>query len=70
MMNYSYPGANPCSMCKENTVDWSTACMTMIDCMAAMYPCTGNCETNCLNASHGDSTVATCADALKAAACQ
>ncbi|HVV16971.1 MAG TPA: hypothetical protein VHH90_07180, partial [Polyangia bacterium] len=68
-MGYAYPGAAPCSMCKDNTADLSTKCMSMIDCMEKSYPCAGNCETNCLNMSGGSGVLSTCVNALVAAAC-
>jgi hypothetical protein len=70
MMGYSYTGAQPCSMCKENSTDLSMKCMSMIDCLATNYPCTGNCYNSCLNAN-GDAVVGGCANALlTAASCQ
>ncbi|HSS37869.1 MAG TPA: hypothetical protein VLT58_03795, partial [Polyangia bacterium] len=68
-MGYAYPGAPACSMCKDNTADLSTKCTTMIDCIAKSYPCTGNCETNCLNMSGGSGVLSTCVNTLVAAAC-
>ena len=68
-MGYAYTGAPPCSMCKDNTTDLSTKCMAMIDCIEKSYPCTGNCQTNCLNMSGGSGVLSTCVNALVSAAC-
>ena len=43
--------------------------MTMIDCIEAAYPCTGNCLTNCLNLAGGSGVLSTCVNALTSAAC-
>jgi hypothetical protein len=56
-------------MCKDNTADLSTKCEDMIDCIEKSYPCTGNCETNCLNMSGGSGVLSTCVNALITAAC-
>ena len=50
-------------MCKDNTTDLSTKCMAMIDCIEKSYPCTGNCQTNCLNMSGGSGVLSTCVTA-------
>jgi hypothetical protein len=68
-MNYAYPGAPACSMCTDNGSSLATKCESMIDCMAKSYPCTGNCETNCLNMANGTGVLQTCVDALIGASC-
>jgi hypothetical protein len=68
-MGYAYPGAPACSMCKDNTTDLSTKCMSMIDCVEKSYPCSGNCQTNCLNMVGGSGVLSTCVNALVSAAC-
>jgi len=68
-MGYAFSPAAPCSMCKDNTTDLSTKCASMIDCMEKAYPCTGNCETNCLNMVGGSGVLSTCVNALVTAAC-
>ncbi|HXJ21503.1 MAG TPA: hypothetical protein VMT03_14845 [Polyangia bacterium] len=68
-MGYAFSPAAPCSMCKDNSTDLSAKCESMIDCMEKSYPCTGNCETNCLNMAGGSGVVSTCVNALVGAAC-
>jgi len=68
-MGYAYSPAPPCSMCKDNTTSLATKCEAMIDCIAKSYPCTGNCEINCLNMSGGSGVLSTCVNALVTAAC-
>ncbi len=68
-MGYAYSPAAPCSMCKDNTTDLSIKCEAMIDCMEKAYPCTSNCETNCLNMVGGSGVLSTCVNALVTAAC-
>jgi hypothetical protein len=54
-------------MCKENSTDLSKNCMSMIDCLEAAYPCTGNCYNGCQNVN-GDAVVGGCVSALLTAA--
>ena len=66
---YAFPPANPCSACKENSVSRETICVAMIDCLAAKYPCTGNCWSDCRNKAGANSISELCATDLKNAAC-
>jgi hypothetical protein len=69
VMGYAFPPAAPCSMCKDNQTSLETKCEAMIDCLAAKYPCTANCATECLNMVGGSGVLSTCVNALTAAAC-
>jgi len=50
-----------CSSCMENGNSLSKKCSDMIDCMAAKWPCSNNCVTDCLNSVAGSGVVQTCA---------
>jgi hypothetical protein len=41
----------------------------MIDCLEPNWPCTGNCQTACLNQVGGSGVVTSCVQALTTAAC-
>lgn len=62
-------GSAMCSSCRDNSTPLADKCMAMVDCMASQWPCSGNCETNCLNMVAGSGIVANCVDALVTAAC-
>ena len=66
--NYAI-GALSCATCSENMMSRAVPCMSMIDCLAPIWPCTGNCITNCLNVAIGSSVVSACVQALTTAAC-
>jgi hypothetical protein len=61
--------APPCSDCKDNSTSKAAECEAVIKCIAASYPCTGNCEVDCFNKNGGNGPVQTCVTALKTAAC-
>jgi hypothetical protein len=61
---YSAPGAPPCSACMENGMSRETLCTKMIDCLDAMYPCTGNCYSQCSNTAGLSGPSAACVSAL------
>ena len=56
-------------MCADNGTSLETKCKTMIDCLDTNYPCSGNCQTNCLNMVGGSGVLSTCVNALTSAAC-
>jgi hypothetical protein len=68
-MNYSFPPAPACSACFDNSTPLDAKCRGMIDCLEPLWPCTGNCFTNCLNSVGGSGVVAGCVSALTTAAC-
>jgi hypothetical protein len=69
LMGYAYPPAMPCSACFEASTSLETKCRTMIDCLDANYPCTGNCYTMCLNTAGGTGPLSSCVTGLVDAAC-
>jgi hypothetical protein len=66
---YAFPPADPCSACKDNGISLQTKCEGMIDCLASMWPCTGNCHTQCLNTVGGSGVLDACVSALTTASC-
>ncbi len=68
-MGYAYPGAAPCSECKDNQISMESKCTMTIDCLETNYPCSGNCFTTCINMVGANTVVATCVSALTSAAC-
>jgi hypothetical protein len=68
MNGYSAAGAPPCSACMENGMSRETLCTKMIDCLDAMYPCTGNCYSQCSNTAGLSGPSAACVTALLTAA--
>jgi hypothetical protein len=67
---YAAPPAAPCSACMDNGTSLANKCKQMIDCLGASWPCTGNCETSCLNQIGGNFVLEACVSNLTAAACQ
>jgi hypothetical protein len=65
---YSTTGAMPCSACMENGMSRETPCKAMIDCLEMMYPCTGNCYSQCGNSAGISGPSAACVMALLTAA--
>jgi len=68
MNGYSTPGAPPCSACMENGMSREMLCTKMIDCLEAMYPCTGNCYSQCSNTAGLSGPSAACVSAILTAA--
>jgi hypothetical protein len=66
---YAFAGVAPCSDCHDNSLSLADKCVGMVDCMAASWPCTGNCATMCLNSVGGSGPVNSCVSALISAAC-
>jgi len=66
---YACANAPPCSACKDSSTSKQVECQAVIKCMAASYPCTGNCLTLCYTRNGGSGPVQACVAALQAAAC-
>lgn len=66
---YSYPGAPPCSLCRENNVSMTAKCRAMIDCLALKWPFTPDQRSDCLNENSSSASVDACVRALEARAC-
>lgn len=67
--DFACGSAPPCSDCKDNSTSKQAECEAVIKCIAAGYPCSGNCETECFNKNGGNGPVQACVTALKTAAC-
>lgn len=65
---YACGAVPPCRACSDNLVSREAGCQKGLDCLAAAWPCTGNCLQNCLNLS-GDLVAQRCVVALQTAAC-
>jgi len=66
---YSAGAAPSCSACNDNGKSLQTQCEAVIDCMAPLWPCTGNCLTQCYNMAGASGPVMSCVSALTTAAC-
>lgn len=66
---YAYGTAPACSACTDNGTSLEKKCDAVIDCLAPVWPCTGNCVTDCDNASGASGPVMACVSALMTAAC-
>ncbi len=67
MAGYS-SGSQACSACKDNQTSQATVCQAVIDCLDAMYPCSGNCQLGCYNSAGASGVVMTCVSSLLSAA--
>lgn len=68
--DYAAAPAAPCSACKDNQLSLTDKCTGMVDCLAPLYPCSGDaCFTFCLNRVGGSAPVEACVRALVTAAC-
>jgi len=52
----------------ENGMSREMLCTKMIDCLDAMYPCTGNCYSQCSNTAGLSGPSAACVTAILTAA--
>jgi hypothetical protein len=68
MNGYAWTGAPPCSACTDNGANQASKCESVINCLDQNYPCSGFCQTNCLNQAGANSVVLNCVNALLAAA--
>jgi hypothetical protein len=67
--SYAFAPAAPCSACIDgNHNSFADKCMTMLDCLELHWPCTGNCESECLNTAGGSGPLSGCVDGLLTAA--